>query len=142
MERLDISAVIALKELKHLGRSQTSNTVTVSTAVNPGDLSEQQLEQLLAEKRLQHEQSLLKAGHSETNTVNASCEHPGVVGSPLVIDVSIEGVISCYVGHWSPIHNHLSLWEGWARNFALENPHRWDREATSNHVSPSGEAVY
>ena len=41
-------------------------------AVNLGDLSEQQLEQLLAEERLQHEQSLLEAGHRETNNVNAS----------------------------------------------------------------------
>ena len=64
----------------------------MSTAVNPGDLSEQQLEQLLAEKRLQREQSLLEAGHSEINTVNASCEHAGAVGSLLGIDVSIEGV--------------------------------------------------
>ena len=74
------------------GHSQTLNTATTSTAVNPGNISEQQLGQLLAEKRLQCEQSLLEAGHSETYTVNASCEHAGAVGSMLGIDVSIEGV--------------------------------------------------
>ena len=74
------------------GRSQTLNTATVSTSVNPGDLSEQQLEKLLADKRLQREQSLLEAGHSTANAVNASCEHAGAVGSLLGVEVSIEGV--------------------------------------------------
>lgn len=74
------------------GRSQTSNTATVSTSISPGDLSEQQLEQLLAEKRLQHEQTLLESEHSTTNAVNASCGHAGAVGSLLGVEVSIEGV--------------------------------------------------
>ena len=74
------------------GCSQTSNTATVSTSINPGELSEQQLEQLLAEKRLQCEQTLLESGYSTTNAVNASCGHAGAVGSLLGVEVSIEGV--------------------------------------------------
>ena len=62
------------------GRSQTSNTGTISTTIDPKELSEQQLEQLLAEKRLHREESLLPAEQSSTNIVNASCQQATTVG--------------------------------------------------------------
>ena len=88
MERLDIPTVTVQRRLKHL----EARKLRMVNPVHGGDLSEQQLEQLLAENRLQREQSLLEAGHSETNTVNASCGHAGAVGLLLRIEMSIEGV--------------------------------------------------
>ena len=81
-----------LRRAEAPGRAQTSNTGTVSTVVHPTELTEQQLEQLLAKKRLQREQSLLEAGRSVTNAVTASCREVGAIGSLLEIGVSIEGV--------------------------------------------------
>ena len=81
-----IFVVIALEELKHQDALKPGN---VSTIVNPKDLSERQLEQLLAEKRLHREESLLPAEPSSTNVVNAASQHAMTL---LEIEVNIESV--------------------------------------------------
>ena len=90
------------------GRAQTSNTGTASTTINPEELSEQQLEQLLAEKRLLCEQSLLEAECSSTNAVNASFKQVGAVGSLLEIGVSIEGINIDVIASIGVVHNDNS----------------------------------
>ena len=72
------------------GRSQTSTTSNVTSAADPKDLSEEQLEQLLAAKKLQREQSLLKV--SSNNVVSSACPCAMTVGSLLEVEVNIEGV--------------------------------------------------
>ena len=75
------------------GRSKNSNTSTVEAVqpIVPEELTESQLEQLLANRLLARERSVL-AEESDTNTVTASGEHAKAVGSLIHLDVCIEGV--------------------------------------------------
>ena len=76
------------------GRSANLNAVGARADSESGkDLSEEELERLLADKRLAREQGLLsESGSSKANTVLSSdtCAH--AVGSTLEMEVSIEGV--------------------------------------------------
>lgn len=74
------------------GQSRTSTTSNVSSVADPKDLSEEQLEQLLAAKKLEREKSLLEVSNSSNNVVNADCSCAGAVGSLLEVELSIEGV--------------------------------------------------
>ena len=74
--------------------SQVANTGTVAAtklSVRPQELTEDQLEKLLAEKRLDREQKELDK-ESEVNAVQASDVRAGAIGSLLHVDISIEGV--------------------------------------------------
>ena len=82
-----------------LGRSST-NTVTAQR--NPArveDLMEQELERLLAERRLQRERgSVTNPEVSHANTITATAAHAKAVGATLEMDVSIEGVsVRCLI---------------------------------------------
>ena len=73
---------------------QVANTSAVGATEFPirtEDLTESQLEKLLAERRLNWEKQELTSG-SQTNLVNASGEQAEAVGTLLHVDVCIEGV--------------------------------------------------
>ena len=61
------------------------------SAKDPKDLSEEQLEQLLADKKLKRERSLLEMS-SSNNVVNCSCSCANAVVSLLEAELIIEGV--------------------------------------------------
>ena len=108
------------KKAEAPGRSNVSSTRTVEASpdVKADDLTEEQLEQMLANCRLRREQSLLSG--SVTNTVRAEDNSVPAVGPTLLLDVSIEGlpvkatidtgaqstIISCSTLH--AIGRHLS----------------------------------
>ena len=73
-------------------RSNVSSTRTVEASpdVKADDLTEEQLEQMLANCRLCREQPLLSG--SVTNTVCAEDNSVPAVGPTLLFDVSIEGL--------------------------------------------------
>ena len=73
------------------GRSKPTNAGSSSNAgTMAADLTEDELEQLLAQKRLAKEGALLP---SSNNTVNAASEgKAGAIGSLLEVEVNIEGV--------------------------------------------------
>ena len=73
------------------GRSKPTNAGSSSNAgTMAADLTEDELEQLLAQKRLAKEGALLP---SSNNTVNATSEgKAGAIGSLLEVEVNIEGV--------------------------------------------------
>ena len=71
------------------GRSNTSN-VEASPGVSTDDLTDEQLEQVLADRRLRPEQALLSG--SATNTVCTESTGVPAVGPTLLLDVSIEGL--------------------------------------------------
>ena len=80
------------------GRSaQTANTGSVGAGelpVHAADLTESQLENLLAERRLNREQRELaeEGDRSQTSAVHASEEKAGAVGALLHVDFDIEGL--------------------------------------------------
>ena len=84
------------QKLEAPGHSKVSQTSAVEArghATRPEDLTEDELEKLLAERRLAHEQTLLaSADSSHTNTVQASRNCAQAVGSTLMLDISIDGV--------------------------------------------------
>ena len=70
--------------------TNTSSTGTVLSSTNLEDLTEEELERLLAQKKLAREGSLLP---SSNNTINAlSGEQAGVIGPLLEVEVGIAGV--------------------------------------------------
>ena len=76
------------------GTPQVANTSAVGATEFPirtEDLTESQLEKLLAERQLNWEKQELTSG-SQTNLVNASGEQAEAVGTLLHVDVCIEGV--------------------------------------------------
>ena len=76
------------------GRNTLANASTIKATLLPGrpeDLTEIQLEQLLAEKQLKKENAELPTG-SQTNVVRASKEKAGVIGTLLHVEVLIEGL--------------------------------------------------
>ena len=81
------------KKAEAPGRSKVANTAAVEASPNAkvDDLTEEQLEQMLADRRLLREQSLLHG--SATNTVFAEDDDLPAVGPILLLDVSIEGVL-------------------------------------------------
>ena len=72
------------------GRAKGSKTGAVSTSQGACDMSVDELEQLLAQKRLSDEQSKLE--NSSTSVVSASEVQAGAVGSLLEVMVDIGGV--------------------------------------------------
>ena len=67
--------------------------VTSGRTASAKDLTEEELERLLAEKRLTREQSLITNGESSrTNTIIASETCTCAVGSTLEVDIATEGV--------------------------------------------------
>ena len=82
------------KKAEAPGRSKVANTAAVeaSPTAKVDDLTEEQLEQMLADRRLLHEQSLLH-GTTTTNAVHAEEDGLPAVGPTLLLDVSIEGLL-------------------------------------------------
>ena len=80
------------KKAEAPGRSRVANTAAVkaSPSVKVDDLTEEQLEQMLVDRRLLCEQSLLHG--SATNTIRAEDDELPAVGPTLLLDVSIEGL--------------------------------------------------
>ena len=82
-----------------LGRSSTNTVTAQQNPARVEDLTEQELERLLAERRLQRERgSVTNPEVSHANTITATAAHAKAVGSTLEIDVSIEGVsVRCLI---------------------------------------------
>ena len=80
------------KKTEAPGRSKTSNTGIVATSQRLEDLSEAQLEELLAQKQLQCESSLLPSVDSKTNIISASTRQAEAVGPLAEVLVDIAGV--------------------------------------------------
>ena len=74
------------------GRSQVANTGAVGASIQliADDLTDDQLERMLADRRLCREQALLSG--SATNTVHADNADVPAVGPTLLLDVLIEGL--------------------------------------------------
>ena len=73
------------------GSGPTSRNSVVKSIPRPGELSEEQLESLLAQRRLEHEQSLLTEGCSSTNSVTASEKSYQTVEPTVYIDLLMDG---------------------------------------------------
>ena len=82
-----------------LGRSSTNTVTAQQNPARVEDLTEQELERLLAERRLQRERgSVTNPEVSHANTITATAAHAKAVGSTLEMDVSIEGVsVRCLI---------------------------------------------
>ena len=80
------------KKAEAPGHSKVASTgaVDASPSVKVDDLTEEQLEQMLADRRLRREQALLSGG--ATNTVLAEENAVPAVGPTLLLDVLIEGL--------------------------------------------------
>ena len=77
------------------GSNPTSRTAVLEAVpplCNPEDLSEAELQDLLARCRLRREQQLMNNDSAETLIVTASDSQAGAVGPTLLLDVQIEGV--------------------------------------------------
>ena len=76
------------------GSATTSRNAAVhSTLVALEDLSEHQLEELLAKRRLQNEQTLLTDSFGHMNVISASeNSHSKAVGATVCLPITIEGV--------------------------------------------------
>lgn len=68
------------------------------------DLTESQLEELLADRRLDREKREL-ASNSQANVISASAEQAGAVGALLYVDICIEGTLS--ERWWTLVRNLL-----------------------------------
>ena len=77
------------KKAEAPGRSQVASTGAMEATSNMkvDDLTEEQLEQMLADRRLRHKQSLLSG-----STTNSVCDNIPAIGPTLLLDVSIEGL--------------------------------------------------
>ena len=73
------------------GSGPTSRNSVVESIPRPEEFSEEQLENLLAQRRLEHEQSLLTEDCSSTNSVTASEKSYQTVGSTVYIDLLMDG---------------------------------------------------
>ena len=82
-----------------LGRSSTNTVTAQQNPARVEDLTEQELERLLAERRLQRERgSVTNPEVSHANTITATAAHAKAVGAALETDVSIEGVsVRCLI---------------------------------------------
>ena len=82
-----------------LGRSSTNTVTAQQNPARVEDLTEQELERLLAERRLQRERgSVTNPEVSHANTITTTAAHAKAVGSTLEMDVSIEGVsVRCLI---------------------------------------------
>ena len=82
-----------------LGRSSTNTVTAQQNPAHVEDLTEQELERLLAERRLQRERgSVTNPEVSHANTITATAAHAKAVGAALETDVSIEGVsVRCLI---------------------------------------------
>ena len=79
----------------HSSNHPTSRTATlgaVSPPCHPEDLSEAELQELLARCRLRRERQLIEDDSVKTRVVTASDGQAGVVGPTLLLDLQIEGV--------------------------------------------------
>jgi len=74
----------------------------------PEDLTEIQLEQLLAAKGLKKENAELPTG-SQTNVIRTSKEKAGVIGTLLHVEVLIEGLpVKAMDRHWRSVPYYIS----------------------------------
>lgn len=69
----------------------TSRTSTVESNLKPDELTEEQLEDLLSQRRLQREQALLSDGTSTASSVTASEKDSRAVGPTVYIDLLFNG---------------------------------------------------